>query len=64
MRRVTGGDATKAKQLTDLLYMRVHAGEQWRLNATEKEVVSNMRIHLRRESPSAASSYYANWAFF
>jgi hypothetical protein len=38
MRRVTGGDATKAKQLTDLLYMRVHAGEQRRLNATEKEV--------------------------
>ena len=35
---MTGGDATKAKQLTDLLYMRVHAGEQRRLNATEKEV--------------------------
>ena len=36
LQNVTGGDATKAKQLTDLLYTRVHAGEANRLNATEK----------------------------
>ena len=29
-------DATKAKQLVDLLYTRVHAGEERRVNATEK----------------------------
>ena len=37
LRRVTGGDALKAKQLSDLLYLRAHAGEQRRINATEKE---------------------------
>lgn len=37
LRNVTGGDATKAKQLTDMLYTRVHAGESRRVNATQKE---------------------------
>ena len=36
LQNVTGGDVTKAKQLTDLLYTRVHAGDANRLNATEK----------------------------
>ena len=36
LQRVTGGDATKAKQLVDLLYTRAHAGEDRRVNATEK----------------------------
>ena len=36
LQSVTGGDATKAKQLVDLLYTRVHAGEERRVNATEK----------------------------
>ena len=37
LHRVTGGDAYKAKQLTDLMYMKVHAGEQRRLYSAEKE---------------------------
>ncbi len=32
VRRITGGDATRAKQLTDLLYMRAHAGEKRELS--------------------------------
>ena len=36
LRRVTNGDAMKAKQLTDLLYTRVHAGEQRMLDKTDK----------------------------
>ena len=32
VRRITGGDATRAKQLTDLLYMRAHAGEKHELS--------------------------------
>ena len=35
VRSITGGDAVKAKQLSDLLYCRVHAGEQRRMNATD-----------------------------
>ena len=37
LQNVTGGDVTKAKQLTDLLYTRVHAGEANRLNATPRK---------------------------
>lgn len=36
LHHVTGGDPVKAKQLADLLYTRVHAGEQRRMQATEK----------------------------
>jgi hypothetical protein len=35
---ITRGDATMAKQLSDLLNCRVHAGETRRMTATEKEV--------------------------
>lgn len=35
LRRITGGDAMKAKQLADLLYLRVHAGEKQRVYATD-----------------------------
>ena len=35
---ITGGDAKKAKQLSDLLYMRVHAGEQRCMDKVDKEV--------------------------
>lgn len=33
---ITSGDALKAKQLTDLLYCRAHAGEKRRLDAMDK----------------------------
>lgn len=38
LRRVTGGDALKAKQLADLLYLRAHAGEQRRRDNVSKAV--------------------------
>ena len=38
LRQITGGDATKAKQLSDLLYSRVHAGEERRVNNVTKIV--------------------------
>lgn len=37
LRRITGGDATKAKQLSDLLFARTHAGEQRMIDASAKE---------------------------
>ena len=36
LHRITGGDAMRAKQLSDLLYLRVHAGEKRRLSHTEQ----------------------------
>ena len=38
LRRITGGDALKAKQLSDLLYLRAHAGEQRRQDNITKVV--------------------------
>lgn len=34
-RRITGGDAKKAKQLPDVLYLRMHTGEKRRVYATD-----------------------------
>ena len=38
LKRITGGDALKAKQLADLLYQRVHAGETRRHDNVQKIV--------------------------
>ena len=38
LNRITGGDALKAKQLADLLYLRVHAGEMRRKDNVKKVV--------------------------
>lgn len=44
LRRITGGDATKAKQLSDLLYCRAHAGEQRRQDEVQKKVEHNRNV--------------------
>ena len=36
LRSITGGDATKGKQLSDLLFARTHAGEHRRLDGMAK----------------------------
>lgn len=38
LRRITGGDALKAKQLSDLLYLRMHAGEKRQQDTMAKAV--------------------------
>lgn len=51
LRKVTGGDTTKAKQLTDLLCCRLHAGERRRKNN-----VSNIVEHRRNVTEAIANS--------
>lgn len=36
LRRITNGDAMKAKELSDLLYLRLHAGEKRRLDNVQR----------------------------
>lgn len=42
LRHITGGDALKAKQLADMMHLRVHAGEQ-----REVDRVASIREHRR-----------------
>lgn len=51
LREVTGGDATKAKALSDLLYCRLHAGETQRMCN-----VSKVAEHRRNIAEAIVSS--------
>ena len=45
LRRITGGDATKGKQLSDLLFARTHAGEHRRLDGMAKAEAHRHQLH-------------------
>jgi hypothetical protein len=54
LRQITGGDATKAKQLSDLLYLRTHAGE--RRAQRERDNVEKIVEHRRDVAEGIAES--------
>jgi hypothetical protein len=46
LRSITGGDAMKAKQLGDLMYLRLHAGEERRQDTVQKWRVQAKPVRL------------------